>query len=58
MAIRKKNHKIILFFLAYKHRMPLLMIAVRAIASSTIIKGGVATLSIVAGGDPLAYQSV
>ena len=32
--------------------MPPLMIGVRAIASGTIIKGGIATLSIVAGGDP------
>ena len=41
MAIRKKNHKIILFFLAYKHRMPPLMVVKRAIASGTIIKGGI-----------------
>ena len=41
MAIRKKNHKIILFFLAYKHRMPPLMVVERALASGTIIKGGI-----------------
>ena len=58
MAIRKKNHKIILFFLAYKHRMPPLMIKERAIASGTIIKGGVMPFSVVAGGDPLAYRTL